>query len=395
MAVNLVRAKLTASEMFESPFMTRIPRAIWFARLSAFAVTLHLGAAAQAAPLTVQTVQYKGRLPYVLAADAKVAARINHAVFLDTIDMAAPLKLSDGVRDRKKTEGLEPISDINYQVLRNDARLLVLAVEYEGCGAYCEHREINFNFDAATGRSLLYSDLITAAGREKLDRQLEARRVARVNAEIARLRAGIQAAQKKLPPKAKENRLEPEDAEAVIEMYQGCIKLMTDPENAKYRTIDGDSFRIGKDAITFYWGRCSNHAMRALDEIGDFADMLTIKELSPQLTAYGRALLLGEGSAISAGGPFDQILTGKVGSAPITLKLGKRNPDGSIGGSYFYDKYRTPITFFGRITGDVLEVEETTGDNKVAPVIRATISGGGLKGTWTGNGKQLAFDVSP
>lgn len=359
-------------------------------------VSLMLGiAAAEAAPLTVQTLPYKGKLPYVQSTDAKVAARINHTVFLDTVDLAAPLKLSDGIRERKKAEGLEPISDINYQVVRNDGRLLVLAVEYEGCGAYCEHRNSTFNFDAATGRSVLLSDVIAAAGREKLDRQLEARRVARVNAEIARLRAGISAAAKKLPLKAKENRLEPEDAVAAIEMYQGCIKLMTDPENAKYRTIDGESFRIGKDAITFYWGRCSNHAMQALDEIGDFADTLTIRELMPHLTAYGRTLLLGEGSAASTGGPFDQVLTGKVGSAPITLKLGKRSADGSIGGSYFYDKYRTPIAFFGKLSGDVMEVSETTGDDKAAPIIRVTIRGESLKGTWTGNGRQLAFEVAP
>lgn len=374
--------------------MTGIPRAATFA--CALAVLLcFTPVTLRAAPLTVQTLAYKGRLPFVQAADAKVAQRINHAVFLDTLDMAAPVRLADGIRDKKKAEGLEPISDIAYQVVRNDARLLVLAVEYEGCGAYCEHRNTAFNFDVASGRSLLLSDLITAAGREKLDRQLEARRVARVNAEIARLRAGILAAEKKIPLKAKENRLEPADAEAAIEMYQGCVKLMTDLDNARFRTIDGESFRIGKEAITFYWGRCSNHAMRALDEIGDFADTLTIRELTRHFTAYGRALLLGEGSAASAGGPFDQVLTGKVGNAPITLKLGKRSADGSIGGSYFYDKYRTPIAFFGKLTGDVMEVSETTDDDKAAPVIRVTIRGENLKGTWTGNGKQLAFEVAP
>ena len=57
-------------------------------------------------------------------------------------------------------------------------------------------------------------------------------------------------------------------------MYQGCIKQMKDPEMVKYRTIDGESFRIGKDAITFYYGRCSNHAMQALDEVGEFANVL-------------------------------------------------------------------------------------------------------------------------
>lgn len=363
-------------------------------RLTGFA--LLLGATAPyAAPLTVQSVPFKGKLPYVQAADAKVAARINNTVFLDTIDMAAPLKLADGIREKKKAEGVEPISDINYQVVRNDDRLLVLALDYEGCGAYCEHRNSSFNFDAATGRSLLLSDLVTAAGRDKLDRQLQALRIARVNTEIGKLRAGLKAAEKNGAAKVNENSPEPEDAEAAIEMYQGCIKQMKDPEMVKYRTIDGESFRIGKDAITFYYGRCSNHAMQALDEVGEFANALTIKELASQLTPYGRALLLGEGKAPAPAVPHDQILSGKVGTAPITLRLGKRSADGSIGGSYFYDKYRTPISFFGKLKGNEIEVEETSGDNKVAPKIRATLSGEILKGLWIGNGKQIAFEVGP
>jgi hypothetical protein len=357
---------------------------------------LALGVAAvHAAPLTVQSLPYKGKLPYVQAADARLAQRINQAIFLDIIDMAAPLRLSDGIRERKKPEGLEPISDIGFQVVRNDESLLVLAVSYEGCGAYCEHRDSSFNFDAATGRSLQLSDLVTAAGREQLNQRLEALRVARVNAEIAKLRAGLKAADKKVTAKAGKGSIEPADAEAAIEMYQDCVKSIQDPEMAKYRTIDGDAFRIGNDAITFYWGRCSNHAMQALDEIGEFANTLSVKELAPYFTDYGKALLLGSGKAAPPGSPFDQVLTGKVGSVPITLKLGKRSPDGSIGGSYFYEKYRSPIAFFGKLSGDTLEVDETTDDGKSAPKIRVTIRGERLVGRWTGGGKDLAFEVGP
>lgn len=368
--------------------------ASFISRLSGLPLLLGI-AVAHATPLTVQTISYKGKLPYVQVADAKVAQRINQAIFLDTIDMAAPLRWSDGIREKKKADGLEPISDIGYQVVRNDERLLVLAVDYEGCGAYCEHHNSHFNFDAATGRSLLLPDLITAAGRERLSHRLEGLRVARVNAEIGKLRAGLKATDKQGTAKATEGNLEREDAEATIEMYQGCIKLMTDPEMAKYRTIDGESFHIGADAITFYQGRCSNHAMQALDEIGEFANALSFKELAPHFTDYARALLLGSGKAASSGTPFDQVLTGKVGSAPITLKLGKRNPDGSIGGSYFYDKYRVPIAFYGRLSGDMLEVEETAGDEKSPPKIRVMIRGERLVGRWTGGGKELAFEVGP
>jgi hypothetical protein len=351
--------------------------------------------AVHAAPLTIQPLSYRGKLPYVQAADAKLAQRINQSVFLDTIDMAAPLRLSDGIREKKKAEGVEPISDIRYQMVRNDERLLVLAIEYEGCGAYCEHRNSSFNFDAATGRSLLLSDLITAAGREKLNRQLETLRIARINSEIGKQRAVLKAAEKNGGAKVNENSPEPEDAGAAIEMYQGCIKLMKDPDAAKYRTIDGDAFRIGKDAITFYYGRCSNHAMQALDEVGDFANAISLKELAPYFTDYAKLLLFGSGKAASNGSPFDQVLTGKVGNAPITLKLGKRNPDGSIGGSYFYDKYRTPIAFFGKLSGDTLEVEETADDGKSPGKIRATISGERIKGQWIGGGRDIAFEVGP
>ncbi|MDO3405523.1 hypothetical protein QWI28_12455 [Citrobacter freundii] len=45
-----------------------------------------------------------------------------------------------------------------------------------------------------------------------------------------------------------------------------------------------------KDHLAFLNGRCSNHASRALDELGDFTTKIPTAELQNRLTPYGQYL---------------------------------------------------------------------------------------------------------
>ena len=348
---------------------------------------LCLAVTSQAAPLTVKPIAYKGTMPYVQSDNAKLAQRINNSLFLEMLELPAPAKLQDGL---KVQEGMSPIADITFEVGRNDERILALSVGAEGCGAYCENYTTFFNFDAATGRRVVAEDLFTPAGAAKLLKQLDALRLARAKAEIAKTRKEAKAEKGKAQST--------EDQEYFtnkIEMYERCVATMTDPEMAKYWTVGVDKMKIGKEAITFVRGRCSNHALRALDDIGDMENAFSIKDLTPHLSGYGNALLLGGGNAAPGGGPFNQVLVGKVGQSPITMRLGPRNSDDSVSGVYYYDRYRTPIALFGKLSGGVLILEESDSKDKVLPVIRATIIGESLKGNWIGNGKQAQFEAGP
>ena len=96
-----------------------------------------------------------------------------------------------------------------------------------------------------------------------------------------------------------------------------------------------------------------------------------------------------------SGGPFSQVLDGKVGQSSITLRLGARNSDNSVSAAYYYNRFRKPIPLFGKLAGNVLILEESDSSGTATATIRATISGASLKGNWTGNGKQVAFEAGP
>lgn len=351
------------------------------------------GVAAFAAAPVVKTLKSTdGEMPFVLADDARVATRINVPLYLDILRRGPPVKMQDGIPKKKADDGIKPPTDVAFKVNRSDDRVLSLTISAEGCGAYCESYSTPYNFDATTGRLLTTTDLFSTTGNSAIKRQLDAFVVARVNKEIARLRALVAKIAKK---GASEN----EDAAAsedAIEMYQGCAKSAADPEMDKYRNFDQERFSIGKDGVSFIIGRCSNHAMRALDELGEHVKLFTFKELGAHFSEYGAMLLDGGKKVAAPGHPFNQVLVGKVGQSPITLWLGSRRADGEISGYYYYDKFRTPISLFGKVKGNVVEVDESDGsDRKTNPMIRATLTGDALKGQWIGNGKQIAFEAAP
>ena len=359
---------------------------------------LWLACAAQAGPLSVKPLSYKGTMPYVQSDNAQLAQRINSLIYLDMLELSPPAKLQDGLKEKKVEEGMQPTSDLSFEVGRNDERILALSISAEGCGAYCEYYTRQFNFDANTGRHIVASDIFTSAGAVTLMKQLGTLRLARVKAEIARMRNDAKTHGAKTAVAKDKAQLKEDGAgfNEAIEMYEQCAASIVDPEMAKYRTIDTDKMKIGNNAITFIRERCSIHALRALDNLDEIAHTLSLKDLAPYLNDYGRSLLVsGGGNALPVGGPFNQVLIGKIGQAPITLRLGARNTDDTVSGTYYYNKYRTPIPLFGKVTGNTLAMEESESKDQTLPVIRATIKGESLKGLWVGSGKQIAFEAGP
>jgi hypothetical protein len=317
-------------------------------------------------------------------------------MYLDILEQPAPDKFQDGIKPKKQAEGVAPVSDIDYKVVRNDQKILSLSVSAEGCGAYCENYTSDFNFDAETGRLLGHDDLFTPAGAVAIGKNLDSRQQARLKAHIKKLQAESDALERAAAKtKSAPDKDEVERLTETIDMFQKCVGSVVDPELAKYRGANISSFAIGKDGITFSRERCSNHAMRALDELGHMHSAFSLKELAPHLSAYGKYLLLGGERAGATGGPFNQVLFGSVGQAPITLRLRSREPDGSQFGTYFYNKYRTPIPLSGKLAGTSLVLEEMESKDKVLPAIRMNIQGESVKGVWVGNGKQIPFEAGP
>ncbi|AXF22854.1 hypothetical protein CUJ89_20340 [Burkholderia pyrrocinia] len=346
----------------------------------------------------MKTIAYKGSLPYVESGDAARDARINNRIFLDMAEQPAPARYSDGIKVSKVQDGLQGSSDFNFSVLRNDDRMLAIEVDAEGCGAYCEHYSRYYNFDAATGRLISAEDIFTPTGGVTLRKKNLAKREAEYKRAIADLSKDAVANRKKKGiatpwPDGRQDE-EEEHITSAIGMYENCLESMHSSDYGNYYKWVDIPMEIKDDSITFLYGRCSNHAMRALDDVGDQKVTYKIENLAPNLTAYGKYLLMSGPQAAPRAEPYRQILQGRVGPAAITLLLSDLYSDGSLSGIYFYGKYRKPIALSGKVKGDVVELTEAGSSDTPNPQIRATIKGDKLEGQWIGN-KTFDFRAAP
>jgi len=370
-----------------------------FACLAALPV---LASAAQPAPIDIKNVSFNGSLPYVVSGNAKRDARINHAIFLGMAGQPAPARYTDPVKAPEEQDGPTPTSEISYSITRLDARVLAFEFDYEGCGAYCEHHSEQYNFDAATGRPFSSSDIFTPQGRAVLFKRNNPKRLEEYRKAIAGLNKEGAANRKKQriatpwPQARNDNRQDDEESRITesIDMYQHCMDSMRTPDYANFYLQDVFPVKIEEESITFLFGRCSNHAMQALDEVGDQAITYKITELAPHLTPYGKYLLMGGPRNTFPAEPYQQFLFGRVGQAAITFDLSRPNADGSVMGSYFYNKYRKLIRLSGKVLGNTVELAETESTDTPQPLIRATIKGDKLEGQWIGK-QTLDFSVSP
>ncbi len=346
-------------------------------------------------PLLVKPLTYQGTMPYVESADAagsRAATRINQAIYLDLLEMPAPARRQDGLKAKKRDGPMEPVSDIRFVVDQADARLLALSVTAEGCGAYCEGFTRSFVFDASSGRQVRATDLFTVAGGEALAALLARQRSTRIKAEVARLRAAANPATQSGKDKTKDER---ESSLEAAGMFEACLPQYTEVVRGPV-ALSLDEIRVKGSTVSFVRGRCSIHAMQALDELGEYINPVPLKDLTPHLNAYGKHLLGVGPIAPAPAAPFGQVLFGKVGTAPVTiwfrLPYGK---DQELGGLYFYDRFRTAISFFGPRKGGAWELNEEAPEGKAAPVIRFTVNGDSIKGEWIGAGKRLPIEAGP
>jgi len=153
-------------------------------------------------------------------------------------------------------------TQFDYKVVTNTRKILTVEFDQEGCGAYCEGFSTYYNFDATTGNFIELAMLFTDEGMKAIATSITKERV-------AVLKAAIQKATD-------------EDAKS---MYEQCLKYVQDPESF------GVEFYIEKTKIHFLRGRCSNHAMQALDDIGDFDNVRSFAQLHPYLSDWGKKLL--------------------------------------------------------------------------------------------------------
>ena len=265
-----------------------------------------------------------------------------------------------------------------YSIDMNEKRNYVeVSFSSDFCGAYCEGLDKTFVFDIYSGQLVTLIDLFSAEGMKGLQKQIIAKNKQRIEPYL------------KNPPT--EN--DPEHYDGVYFLYKICNE-----EIAKYHSNinENTSFYIADGAIRITHSRCSNHASRAIDEIGQFVNKFTFKELEPYFSTAGKQYLSDHQYQLSSFKTSSKVFHGKVANKyPITIV--------SLHGgysAYWYDKYRTPIELrkeIDKTTGDLF-IKEVYFDNEVDKWVenahwRVKKGDNGFSGTYTrlSDGKEMSI----
>ncbi len=318
------------------------------------------------------------KLPFVAGGAPGVAARINAAVWREMLDGAAAPTAAGKTWTPPRDKLPQGTSSLQYTaqfIPAASPRLLSLAFTGEGCGAYCEDFASTRTFDLRDGRALSLGDLLTPDGFAAVGKRVDAERRRAYLKQVRQLQAAVKAA-----PKHKKKDDE-DDTEDRLLLNQDCLKQV-EGEPSLPQWLLSESFTLdGRGGMTLLVGRCSNHAMRALDDVGDITVAIGAAELQGSLTPYGLAVVRQQGDAPTPSAAFDgRELHGRVGGAAVTMKLEPLRDGAETRGWYAYDKYRTPIALAVHREGsEVVAVEQAASQGK----FELTIAGGSLAGTWS------------
>lgn len=321
------------------------------------------------------------KMPFVISNPPAAGARITASLFVGVMGIAPPAKPG---------ESFSPLPDQlpegtaaqEFQLTRNDDRVLTIVFSTEGCGAYCESYDQAFNFDARNGRLLAQEDLFVPTSLTAIAHRIGKERERQYTFQLKDLKKQLAAQQK---AQAKQDILD--DLRQRIEFNQECLER----EKGKPRSTESlryVGFSLEGAGVAFSTSRCSAHVNRALDDVGEIIVTFTPGELRPWLTPYGRTLVLNQGDTPPPASPFGQILHGQIGGAAVTVMLDRVNEDGSLSGRYFYDKYGRLISLSGKRSGNALELTEGSTDEDKAQ-LTLTVRGNAVTGQWQGKGKSV------
>ncbi|WP_410750473.1 hypothetical protein [Citrobacter sp. U14242] len=316
------------------------------------------------------------RLPWFSSADnPTVAKRINDYIFASFINQLPGNNPQATVNQFAKSER-NPTANLDYTVEYRDAKVLTLNMFVEGCGAYCESYNVPLSFDLANGAAITLNDLFSRATMAELNTRIRKDIRGQIDAFVA-------AHKSQTPEQIKEEKGEDFD---YADFYASCA---TYTDGLYYI----DKFSLQKGHLAFLNGRCSNHASRALDDLGDFTTKVPTAELHNQFTPYGQYLTTAKSTTPVEPAPSidGKVMYGTLGkSMRIVLKVDCKYGD-FFEGAYFYQKFCAPIELTGKCDVENNQHYElkTSAAEQTQEKITLDLKDGVYQGVWESNGKTL------
>ena len=252
----------------------------------------------------------------------------------------------------------------SWDKIETPKNILSIAIDGEASGAYPEEFTDWKNFDLRTGNYINPEDLFQAESFKTINGLIQKRIQKRVGDFLNQLKS------EKKPS---------EETQDQIALYEDCFMEYT---------LNGIKYFFGKDKLTFVAGRCSNHAMRALDDLGSHEIEFTYKELDKYWSSYAKNLISGS-EKLNKTSPANKFFKGKIdGKYPITVLINGINEDDSFSAMYWYDKNKKPINWRGEFIHDHFSITEDDYHSEELKewipraLIEADLKGNKIIGTW-------------
>ena len=258
-------------------------------------------------------------MPYLTSGRPGVAARIKDELYMALIGIPAPKAPGATVELTIKADDsqLTGTSSLEFEEGRNDGHIFSVAVNSEGCGAYCENYTSHFHFDAANGRAFAPADILTPAGQASVVKSMDREAVRQYQDMLKTLRADLA---RQLKTKKPDQPDDSDDTKARIELNEQCLHDALEHQRNPSRNFAEEfgylAMAIPDDeGVRFTHERCSNHASRALDDVGDLSMTMSNQQLRGLLTGYGKFLFFGGERPGQLLTPYGIFLHGKIGQA--------------------------------------------------------------------------------
>jgi hypothetical protein len=320
-------------------------------------------------------------LPQVEMADTIVEQRINYFLQMMLFEVIAPPKhLRDAIGNQLWTEQRSGTTSLDYQVVRNDDRLLCLSTYGEYLGAYPSTGQDQVTFDLVSGIPVTGKDIFTSEGYRAMTTKIAHDRTALVEVNNRDLEKDTTAQM---------------DSEEKAQIEENLIECAKDSLYWGMNRLLISDIVLAPDQV-----RCLPHADQSMDI--DWGVTYSITSLAPYLNGYGKGLLLNQPyqpNPVSAS--KYELLKGTIdGKYPIIMILQDEDFEyegkSDFGGSYFYVKKGTPLRLSGKKSGSTLELIEESEKDKPFSGFSGEYSKGTYKGIWHSatSDKKLKFELS-
>ncbi|MCW3160114.1 hypothetical protein [Chryseobacterium oryctis] len=254
-----------------------------------------------------------------------------------------------------------------WDKLETPSNILTITMDGEATGAYSESFSIWQNFDLRTGNFINAQDLFSPNSIKKVEDIINQKVRKRVDDFLKDLRA----------EKNKEDYHEDQ-----ISIYENCFTE---------HTLEYINYYFGKNTLKFVAGRCSNHAMRALDDLGSHVIEIPYKDLEEYWSSYALQLL-SDTNKVESTSFQNKLYRGKIdGKYPITVlikRLYTSDDENSFSAVYWYDRNKKLIEWDGRRLGNKISIIENDYFDEVnnhwipRAFIEASIENKKIIGTW-------------